>query len=252
MPKSDPAGDKGRSTITIDPRFEGPPGITLGGYISGLMAEPLDCDTVQVTMHKPTPMGKPLVLDTTEVDRVVLYEGETMLNEACPSTLELAAPVTIGFDEAARASRRNTVNPFPNCFGCGSGRSEADGLHLRSGPVDGKDVVAIDWTPPGAVVGGNEGDELSVRMALTAMECPIAKAMEIGGLLARNELIVLGRITTKLIRAPRVGEPCFFLGWPIDRVRRRIELAGMLNDRSGSPLIMARLTFVVLREGVTY
>ena len=203
-------------------------------------------------MRKPTPLGTPLVLDTSEVNRVVLYQGETILNEACPSTLELEAPVTIEIEEAVQASRRNTVNPFPDCFGCGSSRAEDDGLHLRAGPVEGKDVVAIDWVPSAAVMGGKDCDELSVRMALTAMECPIGRAMEIGKLLAKEELVVLGRITTKLIRTPRIGEQCFFLGWPIDRVGRRIELAGMLNDQSGSPLIMARLTFVVLREGVTF
>ena len=88
-------------------------------------------------------------------------------------------------------------------------------------------------------------------MLLTAMECPIAKAMELNSMKETPETAVLGRMTTKINALPRVGQQCFFMGRPIERVGRRIEIAGTLNDEEGGILAMSRLTFVVLREGVS-
>ena len=41
------------------------------------------------------------------------------------------------------------------------------------------------------------------------------------------------------------------MGRSIGRIRRRIEIAGTPNDNLGRGLAMTRLTFVVLREGVS-
>ena len=44
--------DRGwRREIIIDRRYEGPTDLTLGGYISGIMAVHLDANTVEVTMR---------------------------------------------------------------------------------------------------------------------------------------------------------------------------------------------------------
>jgi hypothetical protein len=84
------------------------------------------------------------------------------------------------------------------------------------------------------------------------MECPIARAMELGDMKKPEELIVLGRMTTKVHKLPKVGETCFFLGWPIERQGRKIHLAGTLNSASGEVLVKTLLTFITLKEGVTY
>jgi len=244
--------DRGwRREITISRHFEGPTDMTLGAYISGLMSVHLDSDTVEVTMRKPTRMERPLILDTSVDDRVFLFDGDVLLNEARPVSLEMERPDPITLEQAKGASRRETVAAFPNCFGCGSARTQENGLHLRSGPVKGRDVVAIDWTPSTATVGVSAGEYVPETMVLTAMECPIAKAMELKNMRSPDEVAVLGRMTTKVNALPRVGELYFFMGWPIERVRRRIEMAGTLNDESGRVLAMTRLTFVVLREGVS-
>lgn len=244
--------DRGwRREITIRRHFEGPTDLTLGGYISGLMAVHLDSDTVEVTMRKPTLMERPLVLDTTSPERVFLFDGGTILNEARPARLEIEIPELISLEQARRASRRDAVAAFPNCFGCGSARSEDEGLHLRSGPVAGRNLVAVDWVPRPAAVGAKAGEEVPEAMVLTALECPIAKAMDLGGLRKAEEVAVLGRMTAKINALPRVGEPCYFVGWPIERAGRRIEIAGTLNREKAEILAMCRLTFVVLKEGVS-
>ena len=244
--------DRGwRRKITISKHFEGPTDMTLGGYISGLMSAHVDSDTVEVTMRKPTLMERPLTLDTTIDDKVLLYDGETLLNEARPAELEMEVHESISLEQAKKASRREAAAAFPNCFGCGSGRTAENGLHLRSGPVEGRQVVGIDWQPPGAVVGANAGEAVPEILVLTAMECPIAKAMELDNLRKPEEMAVLGRMTTRINELPRVGGQYLFMGWPIERVGRRIEIAGTLNNEDGDILAMTRLTFVVLREGVS-
>lgn len=75
--------------------------------------------------------------------------------------------------------------------------------------------------------------------------------MELKDLRKPEEAAVLGRMTTKIIELPVVGESHFFMGWPIERAGRRIEMAGTLNNEKGEPLVLCRLTFVVLREGVS-
>jgi len=244
-------GASTRQEITIGRHFEGPTDLTLGGYISGIMAVHLDSDTVEVTMRKPTFMERPLILDTGTANRVFLYDGDTLLNEARPAELDFEIPEPITLEQARKASRRDTVAAFPNCFGCGSARSEDDGLHLRSGPVEGRNMVAVDWTPRAAAVGAKEGEPVPETMVLTAMECPIAKAMELEAMRKPGEVAVLGRMTTKVKALPKVGEHCFFMGWPVERAGRRIEMAGTLNNAKGDVLVMCRLTFVVLREGVS-
>jgi hypothetical protein len=239
-----------RREILISRHFEGPTDITLGGYISGLMSVYLESPTVEVTMRKPTLMERPLILDTLTPDRVFLYDGDTLLNEARPVDLEMEIPAPVTLEQAKKAARRDKVAAFPNCFGCGSARTEDTGLHLRSGPVEGRNMVAIDWTPRASAVGAEEGEQVPEIMVLTALECPIAKAMELG-LKKPEETAVLGRMTTKVIDLPRVGAPCFFMGWPIERAGRRIEIAGTLHDEKGEILAMTRLTFVVLKEGAS-
>ncbi|MHA1569547.1 MAG: hypothetical protein ACTSXZ_08755, partial [Alphaproteobacteria bacterium] len=128
--------DRGwRREIIVSRHFEGPTDITLGGHVAGIMSVHVDSDTVEVSLRGPTPLEKPLILDTTAPDVVRLYDGESLLNEARPGNLTLDVPDPITYEQAQKAALRDTVTPFENCFGCGSGRRLDNGLHLRAGPV---------------------------------------------------------------------------------------------------------------------
>jgi len=253
MAKDKNGNNTTRRQIIIDKRYVGPPNMTQGGYISGFMAMHLDSDSVAVTMRNPTPMGKPLALDTSAPDLVLLYDGDKLLNEARPVDLELEIPEPISLEEARKASLRHvTEMPYPNCFGCGSGRSEDDGLHLRSGPVQGRNLVAIDWTPRAAAVRAEEGEDVPLPITWSAMECPVGRALNLEGMKTPEELILLGRMTTKVITRPKAGQKCFIMGWPIERAGRRLEIAGTMHNETGDALVMSRLTFIILKPGVTY
>ena len=237
-----------RQEIIIDKRFEGPTDITQGGYISGIMAQHLESDTVEVTMRNPTSMGKPLILDTSMSDRVLLYDGDKLLNEAISGELELDIPEPITLEDAKTAALKHVIEmPFPNCFGCGSGRSEDEGLHLRSGPVEGRNMVAVDWVPLAKAVGAEEGQTVPEPIAWASMECPIAKAMDFGGMRNPDETILLGRMTTTVNALPKVGEQCFFMGWPIERSGRKISLGGTMHNEKGDVLMMTKLLFITLK-----
>lgn len=234
--------------VIIDPRFEGPTDITLGGYISGLMASYLDAQTVEVTMRSPTPMGKKLLVSMETPGRVVMRDGDTLLNEARLSELELELPEPITLEQAAQVSERYRPNSFPNCFACGSGRTAENGLHLRSGPVPGRKLSAIDWTPGAAAVGAADGEPVPGPVLWAALECPIARVMGPSGLQKSDEMALLGRMTTKVMERPLVGRPYFFMGWPITREGRKIQVGGSLHDAAGRLMAATHLLFITLRQ----
>ena len=252
MVNNQTGGTGSRWEVTIDKHYVGPTDIAQGGYVGGRMAEYLGSDTVEVTMRNPTPMGRPVIFDTSEPGLVLLYDGDKLLNEARPAKLDMEIPEPVSFEEAQEASLRHvTETPFPNCFGCGAARSEDEGLHLRSGPVKRRNMVAIDWVPRAAAVGAEEGEDVPLPIVWAAMECPVSRAWDIGGLKGDDELAVLGRMTTKVITRPKVGQKCFIMGWPIERAGRRIELEGSLHNEKGEVMVMTHFTFVTLKADVT-
>jgi len=212
------------------------------------MADYIDSETVEVTMRAPTPMGKTLQLYVEAPDRVIMRDGETLLNEARPAELELDLPEPITLEDAAKASERHIPNTFPNCFGCGSGRTQDNGLHLRSGPVPGRNLSAIDWTPNATAVGAAEGEKVPIPVLWAALECPIARVMEPSGLRAPEEVGLLGRMTTKVMARPLVGRQYYFMAWPIERQGRKIRVGGSLHDASGRPMAMTHLLFITLKK----
>ncbi|MBW1790240.1 MAG: hypothetical protein JRK53_27135, partial [Deltaproteobacteria bacterium] len=166
--------------------------------------------------------------------------------------LELDIPDPITFEEAVKASRRHVPDTRANCFGCSSLRSEDDGLHLRSGPVEGRDLVAIDWTPRAAAVGAGDGEEVPEPVVWAGMECATYRAMEIGGMRQDDEVVLLGRMTSKVQALPKVGQPCFFMGWPVERDGRKIRLGGSLHDQGGRVMVVSELLCVALKPGLTF
>ncbi len=238
--------------IIIDEHFVGPPGITLGSYIGGRAAAYLESPCASVSMQAPTPMGRPITVEARP-EQVRLLDGDTLLIEAVPATLDLDIPAAVDLAGAKQASLRHvTEMPYPDCFGCGSNRSDDSGLHLRSGPVEGRNLVAIDWRPRPLAVGAAEGEPVPEVMTWAALECPLARALELPGMKTEDELIVLGRMTARIDALPRVGQEHFFMAWPLQRAGRRLEIAGSLHDAEGALLAAAALTFVVLKAGISY
>ena len=186
-----------RTSLVIDPRFEGPPRSGHGGTVAALLAERLDPlpAAVEVVLRAPTPLGRALEV-VADGAALRLQDGEQLLAEARPGALTLEPPPAPSVAEARAAGARSpwhdpARHPFPGCFGCGPS-APSDALHLRPGPLgDGRH--ATTWTPPVGVSAG---------LVRAALDCPSS------GPAADHDApgpYVLGTYTTAVHALPEPG-----------------------------------------------
>jgi hypothetical protein len=222
------------TTLTIAPRFRGPPGAANGGYVAGRLAAALEeaagDAAVEVTLRRPVPLA-PQALRVVAGDEPgtarLLDEAATCRAEArrvrgaslAPPPMPRPPPREI-VEAATRrfvGFRRHGVS---GCFVCGPSRAAGDGLRIFAGALDadaaaGERIVAAPWVPDGAIAGA-EGAWVRPEFAWAALDCPGAFAvMPQREGAARSAGMPLGRITAQRLGGVRVGEPCVVLGWPI-------------------------------------
>jgi hypothetical protein len=216
--------------VLIDPRFRGPDASGNGGYTCGLVAGLLDGDA-EVTLRLPPPLGRPLRVERRGAGVAVL-DGEAVVAEAEPATVELELPEPVAFADAQAAALPDgdPASPFPHCFVCG--RDREDGLRLFPGPVPGREVVAAPWTPA----------EVSPELVWAALDCPGAYG---SGAVGRGD-VVLGRLAAHVERLPAPGERCVVLGWGLGEDGRKV-YAGTALYAGDEPLAWARATWIAPR-----
>lgn len=218
-------------TLTIDGRFNGPEGSGNGGYTCGLVAGLLG-GTVEVTLRRPPPLDRPLDVER-EGDRLLVRDGDALVAEAEPASVELDAPAAPSYGEAERASVRYPgfeEHAFPTCFVCGPAREPGDGLRIFAGPMgDGR--VASPWTPA----------EVAPELVWAALDCPGAIAV---GYPERGETL-LGRFAAKIEELPRIGERCVVVGWPLGEEGRKLYAGTALFGEDGRQLASAHATWIL-------
>ena len=219
--------------VTIPSRFCGPPRSANGGYTAGVLARELGARSAQVTLRRPPPLDRPIVVE--HLDGIVrLLDGDELVAEA--EAAEVVVPVVepVGRAEAAAASARSVardpeLHPFPGCFACGPRRTEP-GLGLFAGPLgDGR--FATPWTPaPDLPAHDGVVDPVVVWAAL---DCPTAAPH----LPAPDGMaFVLGRITGRLVAPVRVGADLVVVSWATGHDGRRHTSAAALLDAAGAVL----------------
>src|SRR4051812_40757230 len=92
-----------RETLTIDPRFNGPPDSGNGGYPCGSVAQFVDAPAAEVTLRLPPPIGRELQIARGDGGAVTLLDGDTVIAEALPVDLPAEAPPPVDAQEATRA-----------------------------------------------------------------------------------------------------------------------------------------------------
>src|SRR5206468_12550645 len=92
-------------TLTIDPRFNGPPDSGNGGYSCGRLARFVDADAVEVTLRLPPPIGRPMRIEHGDDGAARMLDGDALVAEARPARLPLDAPPPVSASEAAEAER---------------------------------------------------------------------------------------------------------------------------------------------------
>ncbi len=234
-----------RAAVRIAERFEGPPGIVNGGYVSGLLAERLG-GQADVTLRRPTPTGEAVAIKVRAGSAWIEQAGEVLV-AAQKATLELDVPCRPDFRAAQRARELFDAarHPFRECFVCGPDRHPGDGLCILAGPVS-EGVVAAPWVPDASLsVDGTEGSPVLGRFVWSALDCPGAMAA-VGGALARPML--LGQIHGAHDSAVHAGEPCVVVGWKLASHGRKHEVATALLDSQGRVAARSSQTWIEPRR----
>jgi hypothetical protein len=232
------------ATLVIAGRFNGPPGSGNGGYVCGLLAKETNSQTCVVSLRAPPPLDTPLSV-WRDGEIVRLSQGDAVVAEGRPATLELAAPPAPTFSaaEAARARYRGLLDHrYPTCFVCGPQRAGRDGLDIFTGPVEGSDMVAATWAPTRDLY---EDGQLAPEFVHAALDCPSYWALPRAGEMAA----LLAKMTTRVDGAlPRLGEPLIVAAWPLASEGRKHRGASALYGEGGRIIAVAEALWIEPRR----
>jgi acyl-coenzyme A thioesterase PaaI-like protein len=237
-------------SLTIDPRFNGPPRSAHGGYTCGLLGAQFEIP-VAVSLRVPPPLDEEMGLHL-EAARARLMrdaaEPHELVAEARPAQVEVDPPP---MPEPAPPAPDDPVygelheHPFPTCFACGPDRAPGDGLRIFAARVPGGDgLVAAGWTPdPGlAHRRGRRAGEVFPVFVWAALDCPTGHACAV------ETPAVLARLAVRRLAPVRAGEPHVVAAWTTERDGRKHHAEGCLYDATGTPLAVAQALWIELRD----
>ena len=200
----------------------------------------------EVTLRLPPPLERPLAVIERD-GGVVLMDGEALVAEAKPASLEIDVPTPFGIEAAAEAATRydrERTHPFPTCYVCGPHRAEGEGMRLMPGPVgEAKGaiggIVETVWTP--RAEHGADGVHVDREFLWAALDCPGAVAVMEDSLLPA----VLGRLTAQIYRPVPVGRPLEIMAWPIGEDGRKLFAGTAIYNEDGELCAAATSIWIV-------
>ena len=228
-------------SITIAPRFNGPPESGNGGYACGLIAVATGA-SVSVRLHRPPPLDVPLLVESTGAGRWQVRDQAEVVASAVETEVELELPEAPGYLEALDLSRHYVGfegHSFPTCFVCGPKRSPGDGLRIFPGPLPAGRGVAAPWLPDPSLA--DASGKVRPEFVWAALDCPGYFAA-----IEDNRAAVLGELAVHIDRLIPVEKPCVIVGWGIDAVGRKHRVGTALYDEDGSPVARGIATWVEL------
>jgi hypothetical protein len=227
-------------TVVIDERFHGPAGSANGGYACAMAARWVD-GPAEVTLRVPPPLGRELTV-VQEEGRVSLLDGQVLIAEARPTSVDVEVPEPVSLAEAELAAARypwRDGHPYPTCFVCGPERVKGDGLCIFRGPVEGRSLFAAPWTPEASLAGGD--GQVRAEFVWGALDCP-------GGIVTDLfddvGLILLGRLAADLRRPVMPDQPHVVQAWPVSRDGRKMNTASALFTAEGELCAVARAVWI--------
>lgn len=227
-------------SVTFPARFNGPPGSANGGYACGVIAAHVPADLVEVTLHRPPPLDAALLVEQTGPRYEVRPAGGEVVAVAMAAQepVDAVAPVDDIPDDAVPALP-DANHPFRTCFTCGPDRAPGDGLRIFARRLPGGSALADRWTPDESLA----DDDGAVRpeFVWAALDCP-------GGWAAFDRIpggvAVLGRMTARIDRVPRVGEQCVVVATSHWHDGRKIDAHSTLYTGGGELLAAARAVWI--------
>jgi hypothetical protein len=170
-------------------------------------------------------------------ERVELRDGETLVADAEPVSLEVDVPAPVPLAEAQAASARYAGfvhHAYPTCFTCGPERE--DGLAIFAGPVEGREwLVASPWTPAA---------DVRPEIVWAALDCPSGWAVDD----FQREGVLLGRMAARVLHLPAPGEPHVVMGWRVGEEGRKRYAGSALVTTGDELLAWSRSTWIVPSE----
>ena len=237
-------------SITIASRFNGPDDSGNGGYSAGLIAGALGAGSAEVTLKAPPPLDRALSVDRTD-GVVVVRDGETVVAEARPATVDVEPPAPVALGEAEAAGPHGMFvdaerHPFPRCFVCGPLREHDDGLRIFAGPVGDSDVLAASWTPSAALA--DAGGRVQDEVVWAALDCPTSGPVANDWSDPGFKPIVLARLAVRIDGHVRAGEPHVVVAWRLGVEGRKRDAAAALYTEDGELCAVSRALWIELRS----
>ena len=227
-------------SLLLAGRFNGPPGSANGGYACGVIAAQVPADVVEVTLVSPPPLDTALLVE----ERGPIYEvrpaGGDVVAVAKPADepVDAVAPV-LDIPADAPIAVQDDSHPFRSCFTCGPDRESGDGLRIFVKRIPGQSVLADLWVPHESL--GDDDGVVRPEIVWAALDCP-------GGWAVLNRIpggvAVLGRMTARIDRRPRVGEECVVVAASDWRDGRKIGANSALYTAGGELLAASRAVWI--------
>lgn len=238
--------------VNIARRFRGPPNSANGGYACGRLAAFID-GCAEVTLHRPPPLEKNLVVAVEADNQVALYDGSDLIATARPAELAVTQERSPAFDDATAASSRTfdeAMHKLPMCFVCGPDRAPGDGLRIFCGPLaaddtDWQGTVSAPWVPEPYTAGDNH--TVRPEFVWAALDCPTAYA---AGSPAGFPTILLGRQTVRILRLPKVGEACVVTAQLAGHEGRKYLATASLFGADGMAIAACKATWIEVQRDV--
>jgi hypothetical protein len=245
-------------TISIPEKFRGPPKSANGGYATGAFGALLAPDfgsepgrAVEVTLRAPVPLDRELAYGM-HADALVVRDGETLIAEARRAELDLEVPAPASLEQALSVRNRSAslivgkhpwlgedrVGFHPVCFCCGAELTPDLGLRVFAAPLPDLAQVAAAWTGEASFAASS--GELPPEIVCTALDCPGQFAWLAEG--TRTGL--LGRLTVRIDRPVRAGEPCVVIGWTLGNEGKKFYAGTALFDASGTLCACAKAVWI--------
>jgi hypothetical protein len=246
------------ATVSIPEKFRGPPKSANGGYATGAFGrwvrgglEP-GSGAIEVTLRAPVPLDQALAVEEIDADSVRVRDGDTLIAEAKRADLELEVPSPASWERALSVREQSPalkvaphvwlggerLGPHPICFCCGAELSADLGLRVFVAPVPELEQVAAAWTcePVFAAPSG----EVPAEVLCTALDCPGQFAWY-----AKNTRTgLLGRLTVRIDRPVRAGEPCVVIGWTLGNEGKKFYAGTALFDSRGELCACAKAVWI--------
>jgi hypothetical protein len=226
--------------ISIPARFNGPLESGNGGYCSGVVATLLG-GAAEVSLRRPVPLDTRLDIARETDGSLRVLDGEALVAEGRSAPeFEVDVPDPVRPDDARLAATRYrglSDGPFSRCFVCGRAREDAFGVF--AGAVEGRELVASPWTPPGWTADA-DGNVLP-EFVWAVLDCSTYFALYMDGELPMS---VLARLTARIDAPVRAGEEHVVIAWPIEIDGRKHHAGAAVLSAAGDALAVARALLI--------